>query len=256
MPRILTLDRVSYSYAPGQSPPLFADLSFGLEEGEFVSLVGASGSGKSTLFKLIAGLAEPDGGTIHIGGSGSPAARRGGRLGQVGYMPQKDLLLPWRTVLENCLLPARLAANAGSAYSPDRVRRLLSRFGLEGAADAYPDELSGGMRQRAAFLRTVATGRSLLLLDEPFGALDAITKQDMHRWLLSLWEELGVTVLFITHDLEEALLLSDRICVMPSLPGGGLAEYPIDLPRPRTPSTRFDPAFIKLRQELEGRLPS
>ncbi|WP_438431536.1 ABC transporter ATP-binding protein [Gorillibacterium sp. sgz500922] len=249
---MLILDRVSYSYTSGPSPPLFRDLSLEVSSGEFVSLVGASGSGKSTLFKLIAGLAEPRSGEIRIGAFSS--AKPGDLLGKTGYMPQKDLLLPWRTVLENARLASELTAVADSAYSADRMHGLLKRFGLEEAAGAYPGELSGGMRQRAAFLRTVATGRRLLLLDEPFGALDAITKQEMHRWLLSLWEELGVTVLFITHDLEEALLLSDRIGIMPRRPGEELQLYPVRLPRPRNPDARFEPGFLRLRREMEGRL--
>ncbi|WP_058303051.1 ABC transporter ATP-binding protein [Gorillibacterium timonense] len=251
MSRILSLSRVAHSYSPGKSPPVFTGVSLELNQGEFVSLVGPSGTGKSTLFKLIAGLDEPTSGEIVMSDSPLPAADR---LGKVGYMPQKDLLLPWRTVLANCLLASELSANAKSAYSSAQVRSLLERFGLGQVLHAYPDELSGGMRQRAAFLRTVATGRPLLLLDEPFGAIDALTKQDMHRWLLSLWADLGVSVLFITHDLEEALLLSDRICIMPTGTDKGLVEVPVTLPRPRSPSIRFEPAFVELRRELEGRL--
>ncbi|MEO3946426.1 ABC transporter ATP-binding protein [Gorillibacterium sp. CAU 1737] len=248
---MLDVHRISYSFQPGTIPPVLSELSFSLQAGDFVSLIGPSGAGKSTLFKLIAGLLEPDAGELSLYEAGPVPAKE--RLRHIGYMPQKDLLLPWRTILANCLLPGELEANHASAYSPDRVLALLERFGLGTERDSYPEELSGGMRQRAAFLRTVATGRPLLLLDEPFGALDALTKQDMHRWLLSLWSELGVTVLFITHDLEEALLLSDRILILNGNEGG-LSETEVPLARPRSPDDRFTPEFVKLREELERRL--
>ncbi|SFJ22732.1 putative hydroxymethylpyrimidine transport system ATP-binding protein [Paenibacillus sp. UNC496MF] len=245
MKTVLSLREISFAY--GACGRLFAGLSMHVAEGEFVSVVGASGSGKSTLFKLIAGLLEPASGDIAL--YGDRAARR---LGSVGYMPQRDLLLPWRTVMDNCLLPIELAPRGRAKDGAAEVRRLLARFGLEGKERAYPAELSGGMRQRVALLRTVMTGRPLLLLDEPFGALDAMTKRELHRWLLGLWGGLDKSVLFITHDLEEALLLSDRVYLMPAAGSGdGLRELRPGLPRPRDASFKYEPGFVKLRRELE-----
>nr|WP_246590767.1 ABC transporter ATP-binding protein [Paenibacillus sophorae] len=211
--------------------------------------MGASGCGKSTLFKAIAGLLAEAQGEIALQGS----ARGENRLGQIAYMPQQDLLLPWRTVLDNCLLPLEIKGRAGKGGAAT-VWEMLERFGLAGYELAYPHELSGGMRQRAAFLRTLMTGGELMLLDEPFGALDAMTKRDMHRWLLELWGELGRTVMFITHDLEEAILLSDRIFLMPSGSVGPLQELNVGLPRPRRLEMNYELGFVSLRAELERRL--
>lgn len=230
---------------------MLSNVSMRVAKGEFVSLIGSSGSGKSTLFKLLAGLLEPTHGTINI-----PWVQEGKRLGQVAYMPQKDLLLPWRTVMENCMLPAELAPGR-----QDKVRIRadilagLDRFGLSGHAHAYPDELSGGMRQRVALLRTLLTGGQLMLLDEPFGALDALTKREMHRWLLELWEGLGKTVLFITHDIEEALLLSDRIILLtPVGHSQQLLDLTVPLPRPRHSDMIYEPALVQMRRRLEEQL--
>lgn len=247
---MVSLHEVSYSFPSASKSPLFSDISLDVQKGEFVSIIGASGSGKSTLFKLIAGLLEPHSGQIQL--YGKPTAKR---LGKVAYMPQKDLLLPWRTILGNCSLPLELAKQKGNSLADiAQIRKQLERFGLGGYADAYPDELSGGMKQRAAFLRTITTGQELLLLDEPFGALDAMTKRDMQRWLLALWGELHKTVLFITHDLEEAILLSDRIYVLPRSSAQPLHEIKVSLPRPRHYEMNFEPQLIMLRQDLERRL--
>ncbi|MBM7652887.1 ABC transporter ATP-binding protein [Neobacillus cucumis] len=227
----------------GKEKPIFEQLSLDVKAGEFVSVIGASGSGKSTLFKLVTGLLEPDQGEILI----NEGKVTGKRLGQVGYMPQKDLLLPWRTVLDNVLLPLEMAKGNKKAKLAE-VREWLARFGLADYENSYPNELSGGMRQRVAFLRTLMTGKDLLLLDEPFGALDSMTKRNMHSWLLGLWGELQKTVLFITHDLEEALLLSDRIYV---LKGEGIVEWKVDLPRPRNSALIYQTDFIRMRKELE-----
>ena len=205
-------------------------------------MIGASGSGKSTFFKLITGLLEPDQGDIMVEGQ-----KTGKRLGSIGYMPQKDLLLPWRTVLENVLLPLEVTKEHKQARIPE-IREWLSRFGLAEYEKAYPNELSGGMKQRVAFLRTLMTGRDLLLLDEPFGALDSLTKRNMHSWLLDLWGELKKTVLFITHDLEEAILLSDRIYLLQDT---GIKEMKVTLPRPRSSQLIYQSEFITMRKELE-----
>ncbi|MGG4478923.1 ABC transporter ATP-binding protein [Paenibacillus illinoisensis] len=243
------IDNMTFTFPDQRHSPVLSNVSMCVKKGEFVSLIGSSGSGKSTLFKLLAGLLEPTDGTIEIAGVPS-----GQRLGRVAYMPQKDLLLSWRTVMENCVLPSELAPR-----KQDKVKLRadimagLDRFGLSGYEHAYPDELSGGMKQRVALLRTLLTGGQLMLLDEPFGALDAMTKREMHRWLLELWESLGKTVLFITHDIEEALLLSDRIILL--TPGGRqLLDMKVPLPRPRHSDMVYDSDLIQMRQRLEEQL--
>lgn len=237
---MLSLQELTFTF--NKTRPLFNDVSLEVKPGEFVSIIGASGSGKSTLFKLISGLLEPNHGQILIDGE-----KERNRLGKVGYMPQKDLLLPWRTVIDNVLLPLEVTKENKQQKMPE-IRQWLSRFGLDGYEDAYPDELSGGMRQRVAFLRTLMTGRDLLLLDEPFGALDSLTKRKMHSWLLGLWGDLQKTVLFITHDLEEAILLSDRIYLLGQ---DGIQDVKITLSRPRNSELIYQSEFIMMRKELE-----
>ncbi|MEH7377540.1 ABC transporter ATP-binding protein [Neobacillus drentensis] len=240
---MLSIKNLSYSFqSEGNSNPIFNQISLDVKPGEFVSVIGASGSGKSTLFKLISGLLEPDQGDIMINGQ-----KTGKRLGSIGYMPQKDLLLPWRTVLENVLLPLEVTKEPKQARIPE-IREWLSRFGLAEYEKAYPNELSGGMKQRVAFLRTLMSGKDLLLLDEPFGALDSLTKRNMHSWLLGLWGELQKTVLFITHDLEEAVLLSDRIYLLQDT---GIKEMKVNLARPRSSQLIYQSEFITMRKELE-----
>lgn len=205
------------------------ELSLQVEPGEFLTLVGPSGSGKSTLLNLIVGLLEPDVGEILL--DGSPSAHRRGNF---GYMPQRDLLLPWRNVLDNVIIPQELA-NVPRQRSYDKARQLLPLFGLAGFESAYPWALSGGMRQRAALLRTFLTEKEVLLLDEPFGALDALTRSELQDWLLGLWDEFGQTVVFITHDIEEALYLGDRVVVLSARPGQVVRQVKVKLPRPRRP---------------------
>lgn len=246
---VLSIEDLSYAFSgKGGEKSIFQCLSLDVMPGEFVSIIGASGSGKSTLFKLITGLLEPKTGKIQINGN-----QVNNRLGKVGYMPQKDLLLPWRTVLDNIMLPIELTKE-NKKQKITEIREWLSRFGLAGYEKAYPDELSGGMRQRVAFLRTLMTGKDLLLLDEPFGALDSLTKRQMHLWLLGLWGELQKTVLFITHDLEEAILLSDRIYLLPNANKQPIQEIKIDLPRPRSSELIYQSEFIAMRKELEWRI--
>lgn len=246
---VLSLKNLSYAFSDIEgSQPIFSDLTMDIREGEFVSLIGASGSGKSTLFKLINGLLEPAAGEIWIDGE-----QPKNRLGKVSYMPQKDLLLPWRTVIDNVLLPLELTRGKKQESVSD-VREWLSRFGLAEYEQAYPHQLSGGMRQRIAFLRTIVSGHDLLLLDEPFGALDALTKRDMHSWLLDMLNNLNKTVLFITHDLEEALLLSDRIYLLSNRRGQGAQEFFVQLPRPRSSAIIYEPRFVEMRKELEQRI--
>jgi len=198
-----------------------------VEAGEFVTLVGPSGSGKSTLFNLVAGLLEPDEGEVWLDGR-LPRVR----TGNFGYMPQRDLLFPWRSVTDNVAIPLELeGVNRGAARV--RADAMLARFGLEEFGGFYPAALSGGMRQRAALLRTILTQRDVLLLDEPFGALDALTRRELQDWLLELWREYSKTIFFITHDVEEALYLGDRVFVLSSRPGHIVETLRVSLPRPR-----------------------
>lgn len=242
----LSLKNVSYSFMNGLvEKPVVKDLYMDVHQGEFVSLVGVSGSGKSTIFKLIAGLLRPDQGHIHV--EGQPA-----RPGMVGYMPQKDLLLPWRTVLENIALPGEIMGKDKKSTEM-KAMEWISRTGLQDYEHAYPHQLSGGMRQRAAFLRTMMIGKDVLLLDEPFGALDALTKRDMHSWLLSIWGQLNITIVFITHDLEEAVLLSDRVYILQAKQGQ-VQDMTIDLPRPRKSEMVHTTRMLDYRKELERRI--
>jgi ABC-type nitrate/sulfonate/bicarbonate transport system ATPase subunit len=212
--------------------------------GEFVSIVGPSGCGKSTLFNVVAGLTEPTRGRVLLDGEQPESL-----LGRVGYMPQKDLLMPWRSVLDNVTLGLEMGG-VGRQEARARAREQLGRFGLEGFERRWPGDLSGGMRQRAALLRTFLAGRELMLLDEPFGALDALTRQTLQEWLLDVWQSDRKTILFITHDVEEAVYLSDRVYVMSGRPGRVELCVEIDLPRPRTFELLGSPAFVALKQRL------
>lgn len=215
-----------------------------VEAGQFVSLIGPSGCGKSTLFNLLAGLEQPDSGQIMIDGVSCIGTR-----GMVAYMPQHDALFPWRTVIENALL-APIVQHGDKAAARREASRLLEPFGLEGFGDALPAALSGGMRQRAALLRTVLWKRPIMLLDEPFGALDAITRTTLQQWLLGLWENLDRTIVLVTHDVDEALLLSDHIYTLSPRPGRVVLDMPVPLPRPRTAAIVTTPEFTRLKAEI------
>lgn len=219
-----------------------------VEEGEFVAILGPSGCGKSTLLNVIAGLIEPDEGEILLGGRPAPD-----RLGTLAYMPQRDALLPWRSVLDNVILGLEVAG-VGRAVARSRALELLPRFGLEGYESLRPAALSGGMRQRAAFLRTVLAEQPILLLDEPFGALDALTRREMQEWLLDLWAELGRTIVLVTHDVEEALLLADRVAVMTPRPGRIKLVERVRAARPRSMQSVAEPAFIEQKLQLYAAL--
>jgi ABC-type nitrate/sulfonate/bicarbonate transport system ATPase subunit len=224
------------------------DVSLRAGEGEFVTLIGPSGCGKSTLLNIVAGLMEPDQGRILLHGDSGVR-----RLGRVGYMPQRDLLLPWRTVMENIILGPEIA---GRDLDEARVeaRDLLPLFGLEGFENSYPHMLSGGMRQRAALMRTFLCKQEIILLDEPLGALDALTRRAMRRWLLDVWNRLKHTLLFVTHDVDEAVYLSDRVYVLSQRPGTVIRQVDVDLARPRQPSLTSESRFIGYRDELLGAL--
>ena len=219
-----------------------------IQPGEFVSLVGPSGCGKSTLFNIVSGLIRPDQGRVLIDGTDVT-----GSSGNVGYMLQKDLLVPWRSVVDNITLGAALTRGATRA---DRAQAIdfAQRYGLGEFLDHYPHALSGGMRQRVALMRTLATNHDVLLLDEPFGALDAQTRFEMQQWLLEVWAETGRTIVFVTHDVDESIFLSDRVLVMSPRPGRVTDELRIDLPRPRTLKQMTEPAFMGVKREILGLL--
>jgi len=219
------------------------DINLEIAEGEFVCILGASGCGKSTLFNAVSGLLKVDGGSIRLENEDVI-----GKPGRVGYMLQKDLLLPWRTVLDNIVLGASLTRGA-SLTDRDKAAELANHYGLGGYLDHYPHALSGGMRQRVALMRTVAAGRELMLLDEPFGALDSLTRFTMQRWLLQVWAELGRTIMFVTHDIDEALFLADRVVVMLPEPGRIARILPVHLRRPREVDCMAAPPFMELKAE-------
>ncbi len=223
--------------------------SFGLDvqPGEFVTVVGPSGCGKSTLFNIVAGLDEPDdGGILRFKGRGCHAREL---LGQVSFMPQRDLLLPWRNVVDNAILANEIeGANRREARA--KALSMLPEFGLAGFESQYPHQLSGGMRQRVALMRTFLFERELMLLDEPFGALDALTRSMMQRWLLDVWQRHRRTILFITHDVDEAIFLGDRVVVMTARPGAVKLMREVNLPRPRAPELLTAPEFTAIKREV------
>lgn len=242
---ILQFKDISFHYEQDTVPkPILKNLNLDLFDGEFISFLGPSGSGKSTLFKLITGLEQPSEGEIYLRNN-----LEINRLGQVGYMPQQDLLLPWRTIVENAALPLEIKGmKKREAYK--KVMMLLEEFGLKGVENCYPIELSGGMRQRISFLRTILSGSNILLLDEPFSALDAITKLSLQEWLLAQWQKRKETILFITHDVNEALFLSDRIFVFTEAPTSKLKEIHVPLTRPRHVRDLNHPDILRLKDEL------
>lgn len=220
------------------------DINIHACEEEFVSVIGPSGCGKSTLFNVICGLQVPDRGNIYLN-----STEISGKTGMVGYMLQKDLLLPWRKVIDNVILGLELSVN-DRKKNIETAQELLPTFGLEGFENAYPALLSGGMKQRAALLRTYLLGREVMLLDEPFGALDAITRYELQDWLLKVWDKFKKTILFVTHDVEEAAYLSDRIYVMTNRPGKIKGEIMVDLPRPRNRDVTGHVEFKNLTKNL------
>jgi ABC-type nitrate/sulfonate/bicarbonate transport system ATPase subunit len=215
-----------------------------VRSGEFVSIVGPSGCGKSTLFSIIAGLIRPTSGRVLLDGEEPDQL-----LGEIGYMLQRDLLMPWRTVLDNTTLGLEMNG-VGKREARRRALAEFPRFGLAGFERQWPAKLSGGMRQRAALLRTFLAGRQVMLLDEPFGALDALTRRRMQEWLLDIWQEDSKTIVFVTHDVEEAVFLSDRVYVMSGRPGRIVLGVDVDLPRPRSQEVTMSEEFLALKQRL------
>ncbi|WP_433295485.1 ABC transporter ATP-binding protein [Pseudonocardia sp. CA-142604] len=237
----LVLDDLRKAY-PGL--PVLGGVTFDVAPGEFVSVIGPSGCGKSTLFNVIAGLERPDSGRVLVDGEDAT-----GRVDPFAYMPQQDLLFPWRTVLDNTTLGLEVAGMSRRA-ARERARPLFAEFGLSGFESAHPYELSGGMRQRAALLRTVVQDRAVLLLDEPFGALDSLTRTDMQTWLDDVRTRFGWTVLLITHDIREAVFLSDRVLVLGPRPTHVRREVNVGLPRPREIGLITSPQFAAIEEEL------
>ncbi len=242
----LAIRQVSKSFfSQGQSwEPAIEEISLEVQEGEIASLIGMSGCGKSTLLDVVAGISLPEAGEVLLSGVSIL-----GKKGQVSYMPQKDVLFPWRTILDNVIIPLEIQGWSRKTAREEALS-LLPHFGLSNYAQSYPYALSGGMRQRAAFLRTYLNKKELMLLDEPFGKLDALTRMQMQQWLLEIWQQFKHTVLFVTHDIEEAILLSDRIYVLSPSPGRIVAEVTVPLGRPRHARMTTDPAFTAIKREL------
>ncbi|MGN7415673.1 ABC transporter ATP-binding protein [Paenibacillus sp. SAF-068] len=226
--------------------PVLNGLSLTVEQGEFVAIVGPSGCGKSTLFHIIGGLLKPQKGRVLMDGHDVT-----GQRGKISYMPQQPALFPWRTIEDNVLLAGEVAASAPPrAEALAEARKWLSSVGLAGFEQAYPHMLSGGMQQRAAFLRALLSPQELMLLDEPFSALDALTRSDMQRWLLDIWEQNRRSVLFITHNIEEALLLADRVYVLSNRPATVLHEVHVPFDRPRREEITEESAFLERKRQI------
>ena len=238
----LEVKNLTHTFIQKSAPlPVLNKLNFSVDTGQFVALLGPSGCGKSTLFNIISGLFRPQTGEIYLNGK-----RIHGNTGSFGYMQQKDLLLDWRTVLKNVLIGPEIQKES-LVQAKKEALKLLAQLGLQGFANSYPMQLSGGMRQRVALVRTLLFRKNVLLLDEPFGALDAMTRTVMQSILLDIWQKGGQTVLLITHDIEEALLLADRIYVLTARPASIKAEVDVPLPRPRSIT---DADLINLKSEL------
>ena len=246
----ISLEKVGMTFSSGErTTEALSDISFDVDEGEFVTLIGPSGSGKTTVLRVIADTIIPTEGRVTILGD-TPAEARKKRL--VGFVFQDAALLSWRTVLSNILLPLEVMGE--NAEGQDTAREMLVLVGLEGFESHYPDEISGGMQQRVSIARALSYNPSFLLMDEPFGALDLITRERMGRELIRIWEKTQKTILFVTHSIEEAVLLSDKILVLSARPATILAEVKVNLKRPRGPEVREDETFLEMTQMLREML--
>lgn len=245
----LRLADVRKSFPTPEGPLAVLDgISVTVRPGEFVAVIGPSGCGKSTLFDVLTGQQTPDTGTVTVTGGPQAPPR-----GQVAHMPQRDLLLPWRTVLDNTVLGLDVQG-VPRREGRRRAAALFADFGLDGFQDAYPDELSGGMRQRAALLRTMVQDRPIVALDEPLGALDSLTRTELQLWLQRVWTEHPRTMLMITHDIREALLLADRVLVLSPRPARIVRDLTVGLPRPRGLHAVTTPEFVAREAELRDLL--
>ena len=229
-------------YKKYENLDVLSDINVNLNKGEFVSIVGPSGCGKSTLFKIITGLDKEFEGLCLLEETDVKNYKT-----PLAYMPQKDLLLPWRTLYENIILPLELHS---LKINLDQINLMIEDFGLKGFEDYYPKDLSGGMKQRAALLRTFLINSEIILLDEPFGALDAITRINLQEWLSKICKKYNHTVLFITHDIEEALYLSDRIYVIGKRPGTILKEFSVNFELRESVEDTINPDFFNIKKEI------
>lgn len=244
----LSVERISFSYPNGHR--VFSSFSLSAAAGEFVAILGPSGCGKTTLLNLLSGFVQPQAGQIRLNQTTVSPERS-----ELGYVFQSAQLFPWLTALENVRFGLRMAADLSESQQRERALQYLRLVGLEQAAQRLPHQLSGGMQQRVSLARTLALEPEVLLMDEPFAALDAISRNHMNEETLRIWAELGQTVLFITHDIDEAVFLADRVIVLNIAPGGIHSELKIQLPRPRSHlKTRRLPAFLDYRNELMERI--
>lgn len=238
---LLEVKNISKSY---DGEEILRDISMELHEGEIVSLLGVSGGGKTTLFHMIAGLGMPDRGSVYLDGEEIT-----GKPGNVSYMLQKDLLLPYRTIVDNVALPL-VVRGMKKKEAREKAAAYFGQFGLAGTENKYPAQLSGGMKQRAALLRTYLFSEKVALLDEPFSALDMLTKTAVHEWYLEVMDKIRLSTLFITHDIDEAILLSDRICLLGGKPGRIVKEIKIKEPKPRRREFRLSEQFLEYKREI------
>ncbi|QHQ61139.1 ATP-binding cassette domain-containing protein [Anaerocolumna sedimenticola] len=237
----LTAKGISVSFDGNK---IIEDISIELNRNEIVCLLGVSGAGKTTLFNVLSGLLYPDSGTVTLDDTDIT-----GKAGKISYMLQKDLLLPFKTILDNVSLPLRIKGVKKST-ARETAAQYFAEFGLYGTEKKYPHQLSGGMRQRAALLRTYLFSDRVALLDEPFSALDTITKSSMHEWYLEVMEQIRLSTLFITHDIDEAILLSDRIYMMTGKPGSITEEIIIDKPKPRSKDFIVSEQFMEYKKRI------
>ena len=224
--------------------PVLQDISIELNRGELVCLLGVSGGGKTTLFNVISGLLQPDQGSIWLDGNDIT-----NQPGSISYMLQKDLLLPYRTIEDNVSLPL-LLKGMNKKEARLKVSPMFAEFGLDGTQKKYPAQLSGGMRQRAALLRTYMFSQDVALLDEPFSALDTLTKSTIHKWYLDVMDKIQLSTLFITHDIDEAILLSDRIYLLSGSPGRITEEIVIREEKPRMEDFNLTPEFLEYKRKI------
>lgn len=242
---VLSAENISKSFDGNK---ILNNISIHLENKEIVSLLGQSGVGKSTLFNVLSGLYLPDNGKVTLKGEDIT-----GKPGKVSYMLQKDLLLPYKTVLDNTALPLIIKGEK-KRTAREKAAELFNKFGLEGCERKYPSQLSGGMRQRAALLRTYLSSQGIALLDEPFSALDTLTKSAMHKWYLEIMSEIDLATVFITHDIDEAILLSDRIYIMTGKPGEITSEIIIGEKKPRKEDFNLTEEFLVYKRTITEKL--